>query len=217
MIWKVSILPLISSSSNIFSCTWGLFQRLQTRLVSLSPLSFTIFLVLWLSIGICPAFYFLFLLSDQVKWRNLLGDKYFSSNTKSGLLIWTERSVSTSKSNRIKCVSFWFVLEPLVNTVFWTIPNESLTLSSYAYSCILFSISLLNSFIMWLFLSLSPNSLHFLFCVSSIIHLFKFLLLIHALVISYVVSLVSCLKYPYSSFSSHFCFFNFYCCFPVCL
>ena len=98
-------------------------------------------------------------------------------------------------------------------------------------SCILFFAKLLHSLIIWITVSsLTPHNLHFLFCFDlSIFALTKFILMVpfysainidsfpplrfslrsHVQVISWAISLVCRLKYPYSCFASTFCFQDF--------
>ena len=126
---------------------------------------------------------------------------------------------------------FWVVYIPsfilsnfsfLYNSYGITFPTQSfLVLNS-------FWANLLNSFIMWLIvLSLLPHNQHLLFCCilsvlaliwlglrtlfyaairKNSVSLLKFSFLSHVQVFSYELTLVCRLKYPYSCFSSYFCF-----------
>ena len=148
-------------------------------------------------------------------------------------------SVCISKSHRSLCVSFsrtgsglcichmlaWSNLNFLHISQWITLPNQS-CLALYSFCA-----NLLHSLIMWLMVSsLSPHSLHLLFCyVLSIIALIwlvlialfcaairkdsvsflKFPFLSHVQVLSCEMLFISRSKLPWSCFSFHFCFLVF--------
>ena len=158
---------------------------------------------------------------------------------RSGLLAEIRGTVLMSKSHRSLCVSFsrrdaglciyhllaWSNLNFLHIYQWTTLPTQScLALNS-------FCANLLHSLIMWLMVwSLSPHSLHLLFCCALCIlaliwlvlmalfcaairrdsvSFLKFPFLSHVQVLSCEMLLISRLKRPWSCFSSHFCFLVF--------
>ena len=166
---------------------------------------------------------------------------------RSGLLAEIRWSVCISKSHMSLCVSFsrtgaglclyhllgWSNLSFLHISQWITLPTQSY-LPLYSFCA-----NLLPSLIMWLMISsLSPHSLHLLFCcVLSILaliwlvlmalfcatirrdsaSLLKFPFLSHVQVLSSEMLYISRLKRPWSCFPSHFCFLVFVILFSIVL
>ena len=158
---------------------------------------------------------------------------------RSGLLGKIRWSVRISKSHRSLCVSFSRTDSGLC--IYHLLACSNLNFLHFSQCIILPTQSclalysscanLLHSLIMWLMVSsLSPHSLHLLFCcVLSIlaliwlvlmalfcaalrrdsVSLLKFLFLSHVHVLSCEMLFISRLKRPWSCFSSHFCFLVF--------
>ena len=146
MVCMVSILPLISSSSNLFFLTFeDCSKRAKYKLVSPLSSCFTAFhLSGKIQVFVYLFSFFIFLLwsSRTAKFTRRPVLFFLLINSRSGLLTRVEWSVYISKSQRILCLifwdRFWFMPVPFVSMVkFWS-PSGSSFLSSYFYFCIPF-------------------------------------------------------------------------------
>ena len=127
-------------------------------------------------------------------------------------------SVCISKPQRKLCVSFSRTDSELriYHLFIWSNFNflhNSQWITLLTQSCLVlysFCVNLLHSFLMWLIVSsLSPHSLHLLFssfCLLFYAAIRRLPFLNHVQVFLCEILIIFLLKYPYSCFSSHFCF-----------
>ena len=205
---------LISCSRSTFSA--GHYEPLQEhklQLVSWSPSCFTAFSALCQGLGICSDFC---LLSLSLYWQVLFFLLIDASISKSQRIL----GVPFSRTAFDLCIyhlSAWSNFDILHNSQ-WIIFSTQSCLLLYS-----FCINLMHLFILWLIISfLSPHnrysvayykfssdiigSLDIIMCYSrDSFFLFRSPLLSLVKIISWVISLVCRLKYPYSYFSSYFC------------
>ena len=213
--------------------------------MSLSPLCFIVFFQFPSKVEVLILLFLFFqfysVVSRYSKVHNLASSLFFFVDYyKSGLLAEIRWSVSTLKSHRSLCVSFsrraavlciyhlfaWSNLNFLHISQWITLPIQS--------CLVLYSLcaNLLHSLIMWLMVSsLSPHSIHLLFCwVLSIlaliwlvlmalfcaairsdsVSLLKFSFLSQVQVLSYEILFISRLKRLYICVFPYFCYYHYF-------
>ena len=211
VVWMVSTRPPTSKSSKPFNnhfvtvpkaaITLGIIVTFMSRYLSLFSHSFI--LILWsariASRQFCRFSFFFFFLLIIIR---------------SGLLVEIRWSVCMSNSHRSLCVSFSRTSAGLC--IYHLLAWPNLNFLHISQSCLAFCANMLHSLIMWLMVSsLSPNSLHLLFCCVLSILAFIWLVLMALFCAAIRRDSVSLLKFPFLvpllkylsfCFPSYFCF-----------